>query len=37
MKHGIPVFDGDGHVMENIQEIDSYYEGAFAGNRPYHR
>ncbi len=33
MKHGIPVFDGDGHVLENIQEIDGYYEGAFAGNR----
>ena len=33
MKHGIPVFDGDGHVLENERELEKYYEGDYVGNR----
>ena len=33
MKHGLPVFDGDGHVLENETEIEKYYEGDFVGSR----
>ena len=33
MDHRLPVFDGDGHVLENEKEIETYYEGEFAGNR----
>ena len=33
MKHGLPVFDGDGHVLENESELERYYEGDWAGAR----
>lgn len=30
-KHRLPVFDGDGHVWENDDEIAEYFEGKYAG------
>ena len=33
MKHEIPVFDGDGHVLENDNELGQHYEGVWKGNR----
>ncbi|NBT29680.1 MAG: hypothetical protein EBT18_09395, partial [Gammaproteobacteria bacterium] len=29
--NGFDVFDGDGHVLENDDEIAEYFEGDFAG------
>ncbi|NQV56284.1 MAG: amidohydrolase [Rhodospirillales bacterium] len=29
--HAIPVFDGDGHVLENDQELIQHYEGKYEG------
>ena len=33
MKHDIPVFDGDGHVLEPDRELAQHYEGKWVGNR----
>ena len=33
MKHEIPVFDGDGHVLETDAGLSPYYEGKWKGNR----
>ena len=33
MKHRIPVFDGDGHVLETDEQLDKYYEGSWKGSR----
>ena len=33
MKHDIPVFDGDGHVLEPDRELAEHYEGRWTGNR----
>ena len=33
MKHEIPVFDGDGHVLEPDSELSLHYEGRWKGNR----
>ena len=33
MAHGIPVFDGDGHVLESDIELQKYYEGDWANAR----
>ncbi len=27
MQHRMPVFDGDGHVLETDDQLDAYYEG----------
>ena len=32
-KHPFPVFDGDGHVLEDDEEMAPYYEGEFEGVR----
>lgn len=33
MKHRVPVFDGDGHVLETDAQLDKYYEGSWKGSR----
>ena len=33
MKHEIPVFDGDGHVLETDAKLAEHYEGAWKGNK----
>ncbi|MBM3487083.1 MAG: amidohydrolase [Alphaproteobacteria bacterium] len=33
MKHRVPVFDGDGHVLETDEQLDKYYEGSWKGSR----
>ena len=33
MRHRMPVFDGDGHVLETDAELDRYYEGSWANSR----
>lgn len=33
MKHEIPVFDGDGHVLEPDSELAQHYEGKWTNNR----
>ncbi|MBM3486673.1 MAG: amidohydrolase [Alphaproteobacteria bacterium] len=35
MKHGMRVFDGDGHVLEDDQELARYYEGSHKGLRMF--
>ena len=30
MKHRMPVFDGDGHVLETDEQLDRHYEGSWA-------
>ena len=30
-KHRLPIFDGDGHVLENDAELAQYYEGKYEG------
>lgn len=34
-KHAVPVFDGDGHILENDDEIVQYFEGEFEGIRMF--
>jgi predicted TIM-barrel fold metal-dependent hydrolase len=34
-KHRLPVFDGDGHVYEDPDELVQYFEGAYAGIRRF--
>jgi len=33
MKQSVPVFDGDGHVLETDEQLDKYYEGNWKGSR----
>jgi uncharacterized protein len=33
MAHRMPVFDGDGHVLETDEQLDKYYEGSWKGAR----
>lgn len=33
MKHEIPIFDGDGHVLESDAQLENYFEGKWKGNR----
>lgn len=33
MAHRIPVFDGDGHILESEDGIELHYEGEFSGSR----
>ena len=33
MKHRMPIFDGDGHVLETDEQLDKYYEGNWKGSR----
>jgi uncharacterized protein len=33
MRHRMPVFDGDGHVLETDAQLDRYYEGSWANPR----
>ena len=33
MQHRMPVFDGDGHVLETDAELDRYYEGNWANSK----
>ena len=33
MEHRLPVFDGDGHVLDNDAELDKYFEGNWANSR----
>lgn len=33
MQHRMPVFDGDGHVLETDVELDRYYEGGWANSK----
>ena len=33
MRHEIPVFDGDGHVLETDTQLSQHYEGKWKGNR----
>ena len=33
VKHDYPVFDGDGHVIEDEDELIQHYEGAYAGGK----
>jgi len=33
MQHRMPVFDGDGHVLETDVELDRYYEGEWANSK----
>ncbi len=33
MKHEIPVFDGDGHVLETDADLEGRYEGVWTGNK----
>ncbi len=33
MKHRMPIFDGDGHVLDNDAELDRYFEGPWRNSR----
>ena len=35
MKHPVPVFDGDGHVLDNDEQLDKYFEGNWKNARRY--
>lgn len=37
MEHRLPVFDGDGHVLDNDAELDKYFEGDWANAKQLYR